>query len=73
MNTSELFGKEVLDMNAKNIGKVTDIDFDLHKGSINHILIKAGINKKFFIDVGKIDKVGDKVILTISKDEVTKS
>ena len=73
MNTNELFGREVLDMNAKSIGKVTDIDFDLHKGIINHILIRAGINKKYFIDVDKIDKVGDKVILTINKDEVTKS
>ena len=72
MNTGELFGKEVLDINANSIGKVSDIDFDLMGSTITHIVVKAGLNKKYHVDPDKIDKVGDKVILNVDKDKITK-
>jgi len=72
MNTKELFGKEVLDVNANRIGKVSDIDFDMQQGVINHIVIKAGLTKKYDISLDKIDKTGDKIILKIGQDELGK-
>ena len=65
MNTKELFGKEVLDMNAYKIGKVSDMDFDLQQGVINNIVVKAGLTKKYNISLDKIARIGDKIILKI--------
>ncbi|MFC1906704.1 PRC-barrel domain-containing protein [Chloroflexota bacterium] len=70
MNTGELFNKEVLDSNAKKVGQVVDIDFDLQNGNLNHIIVQTGIFKKHNVDVGKIDKIGDKLILSITKSDI---
>lgn len=72
MNTKQLFGKEVLDANANSIGKVVDIDFDIRQGALNHIVVKAGLKKRYVISLDKIDKIGDKVILAIRQDELQK-
>ncbi|MFC2069291.1 PRC-barrel domain-containing protein [Chloroflexota bacterium] len=72
MNTKELFGKEVLDMNAIKVGKVSDIDFDLKQGIIRHIIVKAGLVKKHVVSLDKIDKLGDKLILGITEGELGK-
>ena len=63
MKTSELFGKEVLDVNANKIGKVTDLEFELKEWTISRIIVKAGL-KTYHIDIEKIDKIGDKILLT---------
>lgn len=72
MNTKELFGKEVLDMNANGVGKVADIDLDMQHGVINHVIVKTGLTTKYSISLDKIDKIGDKVILKIREDELEK-
>ncbi|MEA3442018.1 MAG: PRC-barrel domain-containing protein [Chloroflexota bacterium] len=72
MNTKELLGKEILDVNAKRIGKVSDIDFDMQQGVITHIVAKAGLTKKYGITLDKIDKIGDKIILKIGENELRK-
>ena len=70
MYTNELFGKEVLDIDANRIGKVVDIDVDLLEGIVNHLVIKAGLMKKFVIGLDKIDKIGDRIILKVRTDEL---
>ena len=72
MNTKELFGKEVLDVSANRIGKVSDMDFDMQQGVINDIVVKAGLTKKYHVTLDKIDRIGDKVILKIGEDELQK-
>ena len=72
MNTKELFGKEVLDTNANSVGKVADIDFDIKQGTLNHIVVKAGLKRRYVISLDKIDKIGDKVILATRQDELEK-
>ena len=72
MNTRELFGKEVLDAGAKRIGKVVDMDFDMQQGVINHIVVKAGLTKKYGVTLDEIDKIGDKIILKIGEGELGK-
>lgn len=68
MKTSELFGKEVLDVNANKLGKVHDIEFDLIKGTISHIIVKSGF-KTHHIPIDRIEKIGDKILLSIDKDK----
>ena len=72
MNTHELFGKEVLDVSANKIGKVVDLDFDTQKGMIDHIIVKAGLTKRYAVSLDKIDKIGDTIVLKIGKDELQK-
>jgi len=72
MNTNELFGKEVLDANANRIGKVNDIDVDLLQGVVNHMIVKAGLTKKYVVSLDKIEKIGDKVVLKIGEDDLQK-
>jgi len=70
MHTSELFGKEVLDVDADRIGKIVDIDVDLLQGLVNHIIVKAGLTKKYVVSLDKIDKIGDKVILLVRANDL---
>lgn len=70
MNTKELFGKRVLDVNANKIGKVADMDFNIQKGVINSIVVKAGFTKKYHVSLDKIGKIGDEIMLRISKGEL---
>jgi sporulation protein YlmC with PRC-barrel domain len=72
MNTRELFGKEVLDSAAIRIGKVADIDFDIQKGIINHLVVRAGLIKKYVIILDEIDKLGDRIVLKIGQAELQK-
>jgi len=44
----------------------------MEQGVINHIVVKAGLTKKYAITLDKIDKIGDKVILKIGEDELGK-
>ena len=70
MNTNKFIGKEVLDVNADRVGKVDDIDVDVLQWVVNHVIVKAGLTKKYVVDLDKIDKIGDKVILRVSKDDL---
>ena len=70
MKTSELFGKEVMDININKIGKVSDIEFDMYTGTISHIIVKSGLAKKYSVAIDKIDKIGDGIVLNIELDEI---
>jgi sporulation protein YlmC with PRC-barrel domain len=73
MKARELFGKEVIDVNARVVGKIVDMEIDISKGSIRSIIVKSGFTKKVTIAPGDIDKIGDKVVLKIAKDKVQKA
>ncbi|MDD5038738.1 MAG: PRC-barrel domain-containing protein [Dehalococcoidales bacterium] len=73
MHTSELLGKQVMDKNGNNVGKVVDIDINLPQWTITHMMLKTGIIKKLSIGIDMIDKIGDKIILKITRDELEKS
>ena len=62
--------KEVLDKNANKIGLVVDIDFNFLLWTINYMVVRMSIIKKINVGVEKIDKIGDKVILKVAKDEL---
>ena len=73
MKAKELFGKEVIDVDAKVVGRIADMEIDINKASIRSILVKAGLTKKLLILPGDIDKIGDKVVLKIAKDKIRKA
>ncbi len=73
MQISALIGKGVLDRNANNVGKVADIDVTLPGWTIDHLEVKVGLVKKLSVSLDQIDRVGDKIILKVTKDELEKS
>ena len=69
----ELLGKEVLDTNAKVIGKVVDINLDIDKATILNIVLKTGLVKKSYVLSRDIEKIGDRIVLRIAGDEIQKA
>ena len=72
MLISNIMRKEVLDKNANKIGMVVDIDFNFPLWTINYLVVRMGITKKINVGVEKVDKIGDRVILKVTKDELVK-
>lgn len=70
MNVSDIIGKEVLDKNANRFGKVIDIDVDISRGAVNHLIVRVGLTKKLNVMASNIVTVGDKVILNVIKEEL---
>ena len=73
MNIRAIIGKEVLDKSGNKVGKVDDIDIDFPQWTVNHLMVKVGMIKKVPMGIDKIDKIGDKIILKIAKDELEKT
>jgi sporulation protein YlmC with PRC-barrel domain len=73
MNTREIIGKEVLDKSGNKVGKVDDININFPQWTVNNLMVKVGMIKKISIGIDKIDKIGDKIILKATKDELEKS
>ncbi|MGB9838803.1 PRC-barrel domain-containing protein [Methanothermobacter sp.] len=73
MKVTEFLGRKVLDKNAVEIGKVSDLELDPEKGVVNSIIISKGElslkQRTFIVDMDNVSKVGDYVILKISADE----
>ena len=72
MKASELIGREVLDANARWIGKVSDFEIDMVKGIIGDINVKAGPTKSYTFGLDKIHKVGERIILTVKEDDLVR-
>jgi sporulation protein YlmC with PRC-barrel domain len=72
MNISEIMGKGVFDKEANAVGKVADVEIDVSSWKINNFIVKSGLVKKLTIGVDKIDKIGDKVFLQVTKEEIGK-
>ncbi|MGB9980060.1 PRC-barrel domain-containing protein [Methanobacterium sp.] len=73
MQVSEFLGKKVLDSNANEIGKVTDVDLLPIEGVINTITISTGDllrNKHFQIKPTDISRIGDYLIINLEGSQV---
>jgi len=69
----ELLGKEVLDANANVVGKVVDIHLDMDKATVLNIVLKTGLVKKSYVLPRDIEKIGDKIVLRITGEELQKA
>jgi sporulation protein YlmC with PRC-barrel domain len=70
MNIKKIIGKSVFDKNANTVGKVVDFDIDISSWTISNFIVKSGMIKTLKIGVDKIDKLGDKVLLKVTKEEL---
>ena len=67
----EMLKKEVIDSNANKLGAFTDAEFDLNTGILKHYVLKTGMfSKEIYITPDKIDKIGQKIILKVSKADL---
>ena len=68
MKATDILGKKVIDKNAFEIGKVSDLDVDAEKWTIIGIYISSGIlGSDLRVDINDVEKVGDYVTLRIEK------
>ena len=72
MDARKLYSKEVLDTQGNKIGRITDIDVDMVLGVVNHVIVAAGLTKKYEVKLHQIMTIGDKVILKVKRDELGK-
>lgn len=76
MQVSDFLGKKVLDKNAMEIGKVSDVDLMPKEGVINSITISTGElwirNKSFEVKPENIAQIGDYVVLNLEELEIEK-
>lgn len=70
MKAKDFIGKEVLDSAANRVGKVADIEVEIMEGVVNNVIVKAGLAKKYVIDLDQIDRIGDKVILKVAEADL---
>ncbi len=74
MKVSEFLGTKVLDKNAVEIGKVSDMYFDPKEGIISAITISTGdfgLRKKDLeVEIGEIAELGDYLLLKITKADI---
>ena len=73
MKAKELFGKEVIDVDARVVGKIVDMEIDVGNAAIRAILVKSGFTKRLSFLPEDVDKIGDKVVLKIAKDKTRKA
>lgn len=73
MRAKHLFGKQVFDVYAKLVGKILDVELDIERATITAIYVKTGWMKKISISPNDIDRIGDKVLLKMSKDKIKKA
>ncbi len=73
MLLSDLNKREVLDVNANKTGYLVDVDMNIPQGTINHFVLRTGLLKKVPLTADKIDRIGEKVLLKVSKEEVERT
>lgn len=68
MKSTEVLGKKVIDKNAFEIGKVSDLDLNTEKWIIEGIYISSGIlGSDLRVSIDDVAKIGDYVTLKIEK------
>lgn len=74
MKVSEFIGKKVLDKNALEIGKVSEVDISPKEGVIDSITVSTGDiwprNKNFEIKSEDINQIGDYLLLNIEGSSI---
>ncbi|BBL62856.1 MAG: PRC-barrel domain-containing protein [Methanobrevibacter arboriphilus] len=70
MRIKDLLGMQVLDIDAMDIGKVTDVDFNETSGQINKIAVSLKKNilshDEVLVHFDNIKSIGDYVLLKIN-------
>lgn len=71
ISVQNLIGMRVIDSAANDFGSIDDVFINIQEGTIEEVVIKTGIRRqKHQIQASEIEKIGDKVILNIEREEV---
>jgi len=70
MLLSDLTKKEVIDVKANKVGMIVDVDLNVTQGTVAHYLLRTGVFKKVPLKAEQIEKIGEKVILKVTGDEI---
>jgi sporulation protein YlmC with PRC-barrel domain len=70
MLVKKIFSKEIIDSQGDRVGKIVDMDVDMSKGTINHVILSTGVFAKREMKLDKIKNIGDTIILNVKKDEI---
>ncbi len=74
MKVTDFLGKRVLDKNANEIGKVSDLDLIPKEGIINSIMVSTGEmwsrTKNFEFKPEDIHQIGDYLLLKLEMSQV---
>jgi sporulation protein YlmC with PRC-barrel domain len=73
MLLSEITRKEVLDVQANKVGNIVDVDLDVLHNSVDHFVLRTGAFKKVNIVPDTIEKIGQKILLKVSKADIAKA
>ena len=73
MKAKDLIGRQVIDADARVVGRIVDVDVDISSASISNLILKSSWTKRYKVSPKDIEKVGDKIILQITKDKVQKA
>ncbi len=72
MKARDLIGRQVIDADARVVGRIVDVDLDMNSASVRSLIMKSSWTKRYQVSPQEIEKIGDKIILKITKDKMQK-
>jgi sporulation protein YlmC with PRC-barrel domain len=72
MKVRDLIGRQVIDADARVVGRIVDVDLDMNSASVRSLIMKSSWTKRYQVSPQEIEKIGDKIILKITKDKMQK-
>ncbi|MBM3155444.1 MAG: photosystem reaction center subunit H [Chloroflexi bacterium] len=73
MKARDLSGKEVIDADARVVGKIEDCELDISKASVLGIVVRSGFKRRLLVLPQDVVKIGDKIVLKITADKIRKA
>ncbi len=67
---AEITGKKILDSNANSVGKADDLECDVQTWKVTHLVVKVGYTSTTTIPIEQVAKVGEKIILKVTKEDL---
>ena len=73
LKAKKFLGKKVLDNDLFVVGEISDFNLDTETWSITALMVSTGIlgiEGSFKVDKDEVAKIGDQVMLNLTKDEI---
>jgi sporulation protein YlmC with PRC-barrel domain len=73
LKAKKFLGKKVLDNDLFVVGEISDFNLDTETWSITALMVSTGIlgiEGSFKVDQDEVAKIGDQVMLNLTKDEI---
>lgn len=70
MMVKALLGKRVYDVNAQELGKIHDVEFDATTYAITALEVHRGFRTSFLVSMDKVSKLGDSVLVNVKSEDL---